>query len=136
MNQVKFINPDGVMKSPSFSQAVAIGGKGKTIYIGGQNSINADGTLIGKDDIAAQTEQIMKNIGIILESVGAGYKNIVKFNIYISEGQDARSAFEASQKYMPATPTPPVVTAVFVAGMGNPEYLLEIEATAFISEND
>lgn len=136
MNQVKFINPEGVMNSPAFSQAVTIGGRGKTIYIGGQNAVDANGNTIGKGDIAAQTEQIMKNIGIILESVGAGFKNIVKFNIYIAQGQDARKAFEASQKYMPATAIPPIVTALFVAAMGNPDYLLEIEATAFISEAD
>jgi enamine deaminase RidA (YjgF/YER057c/UK114 family) len=136
MNQVKFINPEGVMKNPAFSQAVIIGGKGKTIYIGGQNAVDANGETIGKGDISAQTEQIMKNIGIILESVGAGFKNIVKFNIYITPGQDAMKAFEASQKYMPKSTTPPIVTALFVAGMGNPDYLLEIEATAFISEID
>ena len=136
MNQVKFINPEGLMKSPAFSQAVAIGGKGKTIYIGGQNAVNAKGEAIGKGDIAAQTEQIMKNIGIALEATGCTYKNIVKFNIYIKQGEDVQKAFEASQKYMPNNGTPPLVTALFVAGMGNPDYLLEVEATAFLSDYD
>lgn len=136
MNQVKFINPEGVMKNPAFSQGVIIGGKGKTIYIGGQNAVDADGKIVGKGDIAAQTEQIMKNIGILLGSVGAGFKNIVKFNIYFKQGEDVQKAFETSQKYMPQNANQPLVTALFVAGMGNPDYLLEVEATAFISDLD
>jgi enamine deaminase RidA (YjgF/YER057c/UK114 family) len=136
MNQVKFINPEGVMKNPAFSQAVTIGGKGKTIYIGGQNAIDADSKTIGKGDIAAQTEQIMKNIGIILESVGASVKNIVKYTIYFKQGEDIQKAFEAYQKFMPKTATPPLVTGIFVAGLSSPDSLLEIEAIAFISDND
>lgn len=135
-NQIKYINPEGLMKSPAFSQAVTIGGEGKTIYIGGQNAVNAKGETIGKDDIAAQTEQIMKNIGVILESVGADYKNLVKLTIYIKQGENVQKAFEASQKYMPKIGDPPLVTALFVAALGNPEYLLEVEGIAFVSDND
>lgn len=136
MNQVQFINPDGVIKSPAFSQAIVINGNGKTIYIGGQNSVNAEGQVVGKGDIVVQTDQIMKNIGIILKTAGAHYTDILKFNIFITQGENARKAFEASQKYMPKTDNPPIITAVFVAGMGNPDYLLEIEAMAFISNKD
>lgn len=39
-NRVEHINPDGLIKNPAFSQVVTTQGKGKTIYIGGQNSIN------------------------------------------------------------------------------------------------
>lgn len=135
-NQIKYINPEGLMKSPAFSQAATIGGKGKTIYIGGQNAVDASGKTIGKGDIAAQTEQIMKNIGVILEASGATYKNLVKLNVYIKQGEDVKKAFEASQKFMPQNANPPLVTALFVAGMGNPDYLLEVEAIAFVSDND
>jgi enamine deaminase RidA (YjgF/YER057c/UK114 family) len=127
-----FINPEGMMKSPAFSQAVITEGKGKTIYIGGQNAVNEKGETVGKGDIAAQTEQVMKNIGIALEACGAGFKDIIKMTIYITQGQDARRAFEASQKFMYKNTNPPIVTALFVAGMGNPDYLLEAEAVAFV----
>ncbi|MEL1244545.1 RidA family protein [Flavobacterium sp. DGU11] len=130
----QFINPDGMMKSPAFSQVVTTSGNGKTIYIGGQNAVNEKGETIGKGDIAAQTEQIMKNIGVALEACGAGFKDIIKMNIYITQGQDIRKGFEASQKYLGSNANPPIVTALFVSGMGNPDYLLEVEAVAFVNE--
>lgn len=39
--QIKYINPDGLFKSPAFSQVVTTQGNGKTIYIGGQDAANA-----------------------------------------------------------------------------------------------
>lgn len=131
---VQFLNPDTLMKSPAFSQVVTTSGSGKTIYIGGQNSVNAKGEVIGKGDIAAQTEQVMLNIQNALTAAGASFKDIIKMTIYITQGQDIRKGFEASQRFFKDNENQPVITALFVAGMGNPDYLLEVEAVAFISE--
>lgn len=131
---IEHINPDGMMKTPAFSQAVTTSGSGKNIYIGGQNAVNEKGEVIGKGDIAAQTEQVMKNIVTALGACGATMKDVVKLTIFIAQGQDAQKGFEASQKFMPKDANPPVITAVFVAGMGNPDFLLEIEAVAFVAD--
>lgn len=131
---IKHINPDGMLKTPVFSQAVVTSGTGRTIYIGGQNAVNEKGEVIGKGNIAAQTEQVMKNIVTALEACGATMKDVVKLNIFITQGQDAQKGFEASQKFMPKDAKPPVITALFVAGMGNPDFLLEIDAVAFVND--
>ncbi|WP_245895560.1 RidA family protein [Flavobacterium album] len=123
-----------MMKSPAFSQVVTTSGNGKTIYIGGQNSVNEKGEIIGKGDIAAQTEQVMLNIEKALAAAGATFKDVIKMNIYITQGQDVRKGFEASQKYLGSNENPPIITALFVAGMGNPDFLLEVEAIAFVGE--
>lgn len=136
MNTIEYLSPDGLIKSPAFSQAITVSGAGKTIYIGGQNAVNENGETIGAGNIAAQTEQIMKNIDIILKSAGAIFENLIKLNIYIKQGEDVQKAFEASQKYMPKSGNPPLVTVLFVAGFGKPEYLLEVEGVAFISDNN
>jgi enamine deaminase RidA (YjgF/YER057c/UK114 family) len=54
--KIAHINPDGLYKSPAFSQAVVAEG-GKTIYIGGQNGFLPDGTLAGHT-LAAQSEHL------------------------------------------------------------------------------
>lgn len=131
---IKHINPDGMLKTPVFSQAVVTSGTGRTIYIGGQNAVNEKGEIIGKGDIAAQTEQVMKNIVTALEACGATMKDVVKLNIFITQGQDAQKGFEASQKFMPKDANPPVITALYVARMGNPDFLLEIDAVAFVND--
>jgi enamine deaminase RidA (YjgF/YER057c/UK114 family) len=45
--KITHINPEGMHKNPAFSQAVVAEG-GKTIYIGGQNGVGADGTVVGR----------------------------------------------------------------------------------------
>jgi enamine deaminase RidA (YjgF/YER057c/UK114 family) len=122
------INPDGLYKSPVFSQAVLAEG-GKTLYIGGQDGILADGTMAG-DTLGAQTEQALKNILEILKSVGASQENVVKLTIYVAKGQDINEGYAASQKVWGNFPT--AITTAFVEGLGVPGALVEIEAIAVI----
>ncbi len=129
---VQFLNPDGMMKSPAFSQVVTTSGSGKTIYVGGQNAVNEKGETVGKGDIAAQTEQVMVNIDKALKAAGAAFKDIIKMNIYITQGQDIRKGFEASQRFFKDNVNQPVITGLFVAGIGDPDYLVEVEAVAFV----
>ena len=132
MNRKEHINPDGLFKSPGFSQVVTTEGNGKTIYIGGQNAVNKDLEIIGKDSLSRQTEQVMLNLKIALEACGADFSDLVKLNIHLVHGQDAREGFEASQKFLAAIPHPPIVTVLYVSGLGRPEYLVEVDAIAFV----
>jgi len=43
-------------------QVVTVSGNAKTIYIGGQNAINSEGQLIGRDNLELQTKQVLENI--------------------------------------------------------------------------
>ncbi len=54
---VRHLNPDGLHKNPAYSQAVVVNGNVKTVYVGGQNAVDAAGAVVGKGDIGAQTEQ-------------------------------------------------------------------------------
>ena len=132
--KIEHINPDGLSKNPAFSQVVTTQGNGKTIYIGGQDAVNVQGEIIGKGNIAEQTEQVMKNLQIALAACGATFGNLVKLTIYIVQGQDLYSGFQASQKFFDNLTNPPVVSVLVVAGLANPDFLVEIDATAFIPE--
>ena len=134
MGKIERINPDGLMKNPAFSQVIMTQGSGKTIYIGGQNSVNANREIVGKGNIEAQTEQIMQNMQIALSGCNATFDDLVKLNIYIVQGQDAYRAFLISQKYLTLALNPPVISVLFVVGLVHPDYLLEIEATAFVGD--
>src|SRR6478735_2936575 len=126
--KITHINPDGLYKSPAFSQAVVAEG-GKTIYIGGQNGILSDGTMAG-DNLASQTEQAYKNIIEILRTVGASQENVVKQTIYVVKGQDIRDGFAATQKVWGNFPT--AISFVFVESLGVPGALIDIEAIAIV----
>jgi enamine deaminase RidA (YjgF/YER057c/UK114 family) len=132
--QVQHINPENLSKNPAFTQVVAVTGPGKTIYIGGQDAVDASGTIIGKGDIKAQVEQVFKNLQTALEASGAGLEHIIKWNIYIVQGQPLRPGFEASQKIWGGRPNPPTISVMFVAGLANPEFLVEVDAIAVVPE--
>lgn len=133
---VEYMSPDGLHKNPAFSQMVVVRGQVRTVYVGGQNSVDSSGNVVGKGDIGRQAEQAFKNLEIALSAAGARLENIVKWTIYVVQGQPLQPGFEAFQRLWGHRPRPPLVTVLFVAGLANPEFLLEIEAIAVIPEGD
>ena len=128
---IEFINSAELLQNPAFSQIAITKGYGKTIYIGGQNAITKDLEIIGKDNITIQTEYILKNLEIALHACNATLDDLFKLTIYIVHGQDVKKGFEGAQQFLKKLKNPPVITGVIVAGLANPEYLVEIEAIAF-----
>jgi enamine deaminase RidA (YjgF/YER057c/UK114 family) len=59
---VQYINPDALPKNPAFTQVVAVTGPAKTVYVGMQNAVDGARNIIGKGNIAAQTEQVLRNV--------------------------------------------------------------------------
>ena len=55
----------------------------KLVYLAGQVSVDADGTLMGKGDAAAQTRQALQNLGHVLSGAGADSSNVVEFTTYV-----------------------------------------------------
>jgi enamine deaminase RidA (YjgF/YER057c/UK114 family) len=106
----------------------------KTVYIGGQDAINASGEIVGKGDIVAQTEQTLANLRVALAAGGAGPQHIIKWNVYIVEGQPPQAGFDAFQNAWPQTPNPPAITGVFVSGLAHPDFLVEMDAVAVVSQ--
>jgi enamine deaminase RidA (YjgF/YER057c/UK114 family) len=133
---VEYMSPDGLHKNPAFSHVVVARGQVRTVYVGGQNSVDSSGNVVGKGDIGRQAEQAFKNLEIALSAAGARLENIVKWTIYVVQGQPLQPGFEAFQRVWGHRPRPPLVTVLFVAGLANPEFLLEIEAIAVIPEGD
>ena len=126
----RHINPAGLHRSPAFSQAVVVEQPAKTIYIGGQNGVDADGKVVGPT-VGEQTGQALRNLATILESEGASLANIVRWSIAVVDGHALDEGFAAFQRaWTPADP-PPAITVHVVAGLG-PEFLVEIDAIAVV----
>ena len=128
--KVTHVNPEAMHNNPAFSQAVVIEGAARTIYVGGQNAVDADGNIVGAGDLDAQTEQTLKNIETVLAASGAGRDDVVKWTILVVQGQDINAGFAAFQRVWGAAARPPIITFAFVAGLANPEFLVEIEVLA------
>lgn len=132
--QVSYINPDDLHKNPAFTNVVAVTGLVKTIYIGGQDAVDASGTIIGKGDIKKQTEQVLANLQAALKAGGAELEHVVKWNLYVVQGQPLQPGFEAFQQLWGKRPDPPVITAMFVSGLANPDFLVEMDAIAVVPQ--
>ena len=132
--QVEHINPAGLSKNPAFTQVVTVTGPAKTIYIGGQDAVDASGVSVGNGDIKLQVEQVFKNLETVLSASGARLEHVVKWNIYIAQGQPLRPGFEASQRIWAGRPNPPAISVKVVAGLANPDFLVEIDAIAVVPE--
>ena len=87
-------------------------------------------TLVGKGDIEAQTHQVYANLQAILEELGGGLKDIVKLTTYLTE-RSHLEAFRRVRNRFFSDAFPPN-TLLFVSGLAHPDYLVEIEAVAFL----
>lgn len=132
VGQVQYLNPDDLNKNPAFTNVVVVTGSVKTVYVGGQDAVDTDGTIIGRGDLKAQTEQVLKNIQVALAAGDARLEHIVKWNIYIVEGQPLQAGFEAFQRVWGNRPNPPAISGVFVSGLAHPDFLVEMDAIAVV----
>ncbi len=133
---VKYLNPDGLHENPAFSQVVTTEGNARTVYVGGQNAVTSSGEVVGKSDMRQQASQVFKNLEIALAAAGAGLENVIKWNVYVVQGQPPQPAFEEFQRVWGNRPNPPLVTVLFVVGLANPEFLLEVDAIAVVSDKN
>ena len=115
---------------------MTVSGPVKTIYVGGQNEVDASGQIVGKGDIAAQTEQVFRNMETALLAVGARLENVVKWNLYVLAGQPLQPGFEVFQRVWGQRANPPVITAAIVAALAHPDFLLELDAVAVVPETE
>jgi 2-iminobutanoate/2-iminopropanoate deaminase len=122
---IEHINPEGMAHNPAFSQGV-IAPAGRTLYIGGQNGIDADGNVIQAK--AQQVAQAMRNLLTVLEAAGATKEDVVKLTIYLHPDLSAEEGYGAAMPVWGGVPT--AVTVVQVANFARPGVVCEIDAVA------
>lgn len=120
------VDPPQLQKSPAFAQGMIIP-PGPTLLVGGQNGIDADGTL--HDGLGAQTEQAMRNVLAVLAEAGAGPQHVAKLTIHLAPGIDPGEAYAASRAVWGEHRAAVSVLAVAPA---RPGALVEVEAVAML----
>ena len=126
----RFINPEGLARPNGYSHLVESTG-GRTVYISGQIAIDAQGQLVGGDDIATQTEQVFKNLQAALMTVGGDFGDVVKLTFYIADMSQMQAVRNVRDRYIDLE-RPPASSAIEVKQLVRPEWLIEIDAIAVI----
>jgi reactive intermediate/imine deaminase len=112
----------------SYSQGISVSSPKKVVFVAGQVSLDREGKLVGKDDIAAQTEQAFKNVRAVLREAGCDFGDIVKLTVYIKRPDDFFKVTEARKKIL--AKNFPASTLVQVTSLAYPDLLVEVDATA------
>ncbi|GAB4012138.1 RidA family protein [Spirosoma migulaei] len=136
--QLQYSNPPGLPTSKNYTQIVVAQGS-RIAYISGQVSANAKGEIINKGDFRGQTKQVLENLKIALEAVGATFADVIKTTTYVVNTdaekigivRDIRSQYFTSAGRSASavdSPNPPASTYVGVQGLYDKDVLIEIEA--------
>jgi enamine deaminase RidA (YjgF/YER057c/UK114 family) len=103
---------------------------GRLLYISGQVARDAEGNIIGKGDIRAQTRQVYENLRRVLQTAGGDFQDLMKITTYITTLEHYPAVAESRslvfQGELPAS------TLIVVKGLVHPDYLIEIEGIAAI----
>lgn len=126
------LNPEGMYRSPVFSQGIILPANARILLIGGQNGVNAQGEVVARGDVVRQTEQALVNLQKVLEAAGAGLEDLVKVTIIMQQDIDLNAAFGAWMAVWGQRTNPPTVSAFRVPSLSNPDFLIEIEAQAVL----
>jgi enamine deaminase RidA (YjgF/YER057c/UK114 family) len=131
MAETRHLNPPALGEPPGYSQIVEARG-GRTIYIAGQTSHDANGELVGKNDFAAQAAQVFRNLSIALDAVQCTAANVVKLNVYLRDMSNLAAYREARNRFLDQTIPrgAPAVTLVEVSRLYGPDLMIEIDAIA------
>ena len=99
------LNKISTEKAPSaigpYSQAIVCG---DMLYSSGQIPINPETGNIEATDITAQTEQVMKNLGAVLEAAGTSFENVIKTTCFLANISDFAAFNEVYAKYFVSKP--------------------------------
>lgn len=111
-------------------QAVVANG---VVYLRGQIGQDLETReSVGVGDVVAQTEQAMSNIDMLLREAGSSLADIVKVTVYIIDPRYREDVYRTMGKWLKGVY--PVSTGIVVQALARPEWLVEIDATAVLSE--
>ncbi len=122
--------PESYGNDLSYCQAIRAG---NTIYMMGQVSWDLDGTPIPNEP-GAQADQAMSNIKQVLEDAGSKLEHIVKATVYVTDWRYREAVYGAMAKWMKGIHY--CSTGITVTGLRDPEWIVEIDVTAVIPDDE
>jgi enamine deaminase RidA (YjgF/YER057c/UK114 family) len=103
---------------------------GHEIFLRGQSGFTLDGGFVGAGDAAAQADQAMKNVRILLEEAGSQMAHICKITTYITDRAWREPVYRVIGRHL--GDIAPTGTGLIVNGLALPEMLVAIDVDAVI----
>ena len=124
------INPGDWQDQFDFSQAIEVRGAERVVYCAGQVSVDANGATTHAGDMAAQFHQALDNLELVLGKAGLGLSDVVRLNYYVTDVPAFLEAVPGVGERLKAAGCKPASTLLGVGRLAEPEWMIEIEATA------
>lgn len=133
---VELVNPAG-LPVPGFYAQLAVATGSRTVYLSGQVARDATGQPVGAGDLAAQVEQALLNVATGLAAVGGSFDDVAKLTLYVVDWTPDELAalgegVGRAAARLGVDPTE-AVTLISVAGLSEPDLLVEVDATAVLA---
>jgi enamine deaminase RidA (YjgF/YER057c/UK114 family) len=107
--------------------------RGSMVFVRGQIGQDLDTSQsVGIGDAAAQAEQAMKNIALLLGEAGARLEHVCKITIYLTDPRYREAVYRVVGRWLKGVY--PVSTGIVVSALARPEWLVEIDAIAVIPD--
>jgi reactive intermediate/imine deaminase len=104
---------------------------GELLFVSGCIAVDAEGRLVGGEDVVAQTRQVFANIGAVLAAAGCGMRDVVKVAVFLTDIGD-RAAVDTVRREVFGDARP-ASTLVEVSSLVVDGARVEIEAVALLS---
>jgi len=130
----EYVNPNSLFPSlpHGFSQVVIASGR-KMVFVSGQTACNARKNIVGGDSVLEQARQAFRNLEKAMEAAGATLRDIVALRIYVVDYQaESGTAVGTAVREFFSQGNPPTSTWIGVSALADPEFLIEIKATAVL----
>ena len=115
--------------------AQAVVARGTTIFLRGQCPQNLDDAQnIESHDPVEQTHKVMQNIKQLIEECGGTMEHLVKVVVYITDVRHREDVYRTMGEYIKGVH--PVSTGLVVQALARPEWLVEIDGTAVIPDEE
>lgn len=125
------INPEDLHQTPGYHHITVVKA-GRTAHLAGQCPLDVSGTLVGRDDLDAQVDQVVANALRALAAVSAGPEDVVRSVIYVVSAETP--VLGSVWDRLNASPLAPAFstasTLLGVAQLGFTGQLVEIDLTA------
>lgn len=119
---------------PVIGESAIIPGGSRLVLTSGQVSVDASGALVGLGDFAAQFHQVFANVAEVMRRAGGGINDVLKCTTYLTAADHIPAYFAERARTFPQWfgDKPPANTLLVVAALGQPGYLLEVDAIAAV----
>jgi 2-iminobutanoate/2-iminopropanoate deaminase len=99
---------------------------GDILFVSGIVPLDPNGELVGRDDVVAQTRQVLENMKLVLEAAGTSLADVLRVTVYLTDVSDRTRINPLRQAYFGGAR--PASTLIGVSSLAVPGMKVEIEA--------